>query len=127
MPANSKEVQEAMDEGVNFRLFEVPVEIRGHKAVMRRCENITGADGRIATRMMEGTDHEVDFDTMIVAISASVDYGILGAKPRKWLTENQEEWLPGVFYAGDFVLGPATVVEAVASARRAAEAMIAHL
>ncbi len=125
MPANSMEVQEAINEGIKFCLFEVPVEIRGNKAVMRKCENVVKSDGRIATRMIEGSDHEVEFGSMLVAISANVDYNIFGdEKPEftnGWLTadEGQQTSLPGVFIAGDYILGPATVVEAVESAKKA--------
>lgn len=125
MPANSMEVQEAINEGIKFCLFEVPVEIRGNKAVMRKCENVVKSDGRIATRMIEGSDHEVEFGSMLVAISANVDYSIFGdEKPEftnGWLTadEGQQTSLPSVFIAGDYILGPATVVEAVESAKKA--------
>ena len=48
------------------------------------------SDGRIATRMIEGSDHEVEFGSMLVAISANVDYSIFGdEKPEftnGWLT-----------------------------------------
>lgn len=134
MPANTLEVREAVDEGVEFHLFEVPVAIRGHKAVMRRCENVTRPDGRISTRMIEGTDYEVEFDSMLVAISASVDYSIFGdcerldcEEGRPVTDELQQTSLPGVFLAGDFILGPATVVEAVASAKTAVQGIVKFL
>ena len=66
--------------------------------------------------MIEGSDHKVEFDSMLVAISASVDCSIFGdEKPetnRGWLVtdESQQTSLPGVFIAGDLILGPATVV-----------------
>ena len=69
--------------------------------------------------------HEVEFGSMLVAISANVDYSIFGdEKPEftnGWLTadEGQQTSLPGVFIAGDYILGPATVVEAVESAKKA--------
>ncbi len=133
MPANSLEVSEAVDEGIEFHLFEVPVAVRGNKAVMRRCENVTGPDGRISTKMIEGTDYEVEFDSMLVAISASVDYSIFGEdgikmeNKRPVTDDGQQTSLPGVFIAGDFILGPATVVEAVASAKTAVEGITAFL
>ncbi len=134
MPANSAEVKEAIEEGVKFHIFEVPVAIRDHKAVMRKCENVTGADGRVSTKMIDGTDHEVEFDSMLVAISANVDLGIFGGQEnikieRGWpvTDELQQTSMPGVFLAGDFILGPATVVEAVASAKKAVKGILKHL
>ena len=70
---------------------------------------------------------------MLVAISASIDNSIFGdEKPetnRGWLVtdESQQTSLPGVFIAGDLILGPATVVEAVASAKTAVTGIINYL
>ena len=131
MPANSIEVEEARQEGVKFELFEVPVEIRVNKAVMKHCENVTKPDGRIATKMIDGSEHEVEFDSMLVAISANVDMGIFGDEMPElnnsgWpsVDEFQKTSLGNVYLAGDFILGPATVVEAVASATKAVEGII---
>ena len=84
--------------------------------------------------MIDGTDHEVEFDSMLVAISANVDLGIFGGQEnikieRGWpvTDELQQTSMPGVFLAGDFILGPATVVEAVASAKKAVKGILKHL
>lgn len=132
MPANSLEVSEAREEGVKFVLFRVPVEIRnGNIAVMRLCENYTRQDGSVATRMIEGQDEEVSFDTMIVAVSENVDYGIFSVDTPQvdeggWIVcdDIQQTTLHGVFLAGDFHTGPKTVVHAVASARTAVQGII---
>ena len=134
MPANAREIEEAKEEGVRFCLFEVPVAINGDVAIMRKCENITREDGRIATRMIEGSDHEVRFDHMLVAISANIDLGVFynsdsAASEKGWLklSEEQETSLKGVFAAGDLVLGPSSVVESVASARKAVDSILKHI
>ena len=115
MPANQQEVREAQEEGVKFEIFQVPVAIRkdgdGLVAVVRNCENYTKEDGRLATRILPGTDHDMPFDTMIVSISENVDKNLLGGKT--------PEQMPDVFTAGDFSYGPKTVVEAVQSAKEA--------
>ena len=112
MPANMSEVEESKAEGVEFVLFEVPVEVLDDCVVMRKCENIIREDGSVGTRMLEGTDYEVPFDSMIVAISENVDYSILGEVGLDGAGGN-------VFTAGDFAYGPKTVVEAVVSAKTA--------
>lgn len=133
MPANVAEVQDAIDEGVEFRLFEVPVAIEGQTAIMRKCENVTGPDGRISTKMIEGSDHAVEFDTILVAISSLISLNVFGDEQPElnhgWpvTDECQQTSLPGVFIAGDFILGPATVVEAVKSARTAVEGIRKYL
>ena len=113
MPANQMEVKEAINDGVKFILFQVPVEVKtdGKKTwtVVRACENYTKEDGRIATRMLDGTDSDMEFDSMIVAISENVDKSLLGG--------TDPDAMPDVFLAGDYAYGPQTVVEAVQSAK----------
>lgn len=115
MPANKRELEEARLDGVQFQLFEVPVEIKGDIAVMRKCRNVIRPDGSIATKMIEGQDVEVSFDYMIVAISENVDMSIVPKHP-----EN-------IFMAGDFATGPRTVADAVASAKNAVSDLIEKL
>jgi NADPH-dependent glutamate synthase beta subunit-like oxidoreductase len=80
---------------------------------------------------VEGTEHVIELDTLIVAIGE--DSGVdaltpakssgleitarntVGADPATMLTNR-----PGVFAAGDVVRGPNTVVDAIADGKRAA-------
>ena len=127
MPANKLEVKEAQEDGVKFDVFSVPVEVKtdGDRtyAVVRKCENYTREDGSLATRILEGTDYEMDFDYMIVAVSEGVDKSLLdgvvadGASPEE----------KGIFTAGDYAYGPKTVVEAVQSAKDTVAKVISYL
>lgn len=134
MPANSMEVEETREDGVQFHLFRVPVEIKEDNiAVMRKCENVVDeATGRVKTRMIPGEDIEEKFDHMIVAISENVDYGVLGdgfpQTEKGWpdTDENLRLRDTNVFLAGDFYSGPKTVVEAVASAKTAVEGILRY-
>lgn len=123
MPANQMEVKEAINDGVKFILFQVPVEVKtdGQKTwtVVRACENYTKEDGRIATRMLDGTDSDMEFDSMIVAISENVDKSLLGG--------TDPDTMPDVFLAGDYAYGPQTVVEAVQSAKDCAVRILDYL
>ena len=114
MPANPMEVEEAKADGVQFKVFQAPVEVKEGGVVFCDCENVQPEDGgRVITRIIEGTEHFVECDTLITAISE---------KPAPGLTE-AAQGLPNVWLAGDFLTGPATVVAAVASARTAVEEM----
>ncbi len=114
MPANPLEVEEAKADGVQFKVFQAPVEVRENGVVFRDCENVVPEDGgRVVTRIIEGTDHFVECDTLLVAISE---------KPDPELQEAAKGF-KNVFSAGDFLNGPATVVQAVASAREAIDNM----
>lgn len=133
MPANSSEVHEAIEEGVKFEVFEVPVAVKDNIAVMRKCENVTKEDGRLTTRIIDGTDHDVEFDSMLVAISANVDYSVFEGLDVEMMKgwpvtdDKQQTSVKGLFVAGDFILGPATVVEAVQSAKVAVSGILEHL
>ena len=118
MPANPLEVEEAKADGVQFKVFQAPVEVKDGGVVFRDCENVQPEDGgRVVTRIIEGTDHFVECDTLITAISE---------KPDATLQEAARS-MENVWMAGDFLTGPATVVEAVASAKEAVSQIIAKL
>ena len=133
MPANPLEVEEAKADGVQFKVFQAPVEVKEGGVVFRDCENVVPEDGgRVVTRIVEGTDHFVECDTLLTAISEKPEFGIFGQAPvvlNEWgwpvLSEGQKvEGLSNVWVAGDFCLGPKTVVEAVESARTAVNDMM---
>ncbi len=136
MPANPIEVEEAKADGVQFRVFQAPVELREDGVVFRDCENVVPEDGgRVLTRIIEGTDHFVPCDSLLVAISEKPAYRILAGTSARLdedgvpvlSADGQLEGLDHVWAAGDFRLGPKTVVEAVASAREAVEAILSQL
>ena len=112
MPANPMEVEEAKADGVQFKVFQAPVEVKEGGVVFCDCENVQPEDGgRVITRIIEGTEHFVECDTLITAISEKPDPALREAA----------QGMPNVWLCGDFLTGPATVVAAVASARSAVE------
>ena len=99
-------------------MFQAPVEVKDGGVVFRDCENVQPEDGgRVVTRIIDGTDHFVECDTLITAISE---------KPDAALQESARS-MENVWLAGDFLTGPATVVEAVASAKTAVQEIIEKL
>ncbi len=136
MPANPEEVKEAKADGVQFKVFQAPVEVQDGGVVFRDCENVQPEDGgRVVTRIIDGTDHFVACDTLLVAISERPEFGLFagtGAVLDQWgwpvLAEGQRvTGLLNVWVAGDFCSGPRTVVEAVESARKAVGGILAKL
>ena len=118
MPANPMEVEEAKADGVQFKVFQAPVEVKEGGVVFCDCENVQPEDGsRVITRIIEGTEHFVPCDTLITAISEKPDPAL----------QEAAQGMPNVWLCGDFLTGPATVVAAVASARSALEQMIESL
>jgi glutamate synthase (NADPH/NADH) small chain len=130
MPANPLEVEEAKADGVQFKVFQAPVEVRPGGVVFCDCENIVPeGGGRVVTRIIPGTEHLVECDTLITAISEKPDFLLLsGAEfgADGWPVVSDNGLVSGfrnVYVAGDFRLGPRTVVEAVASARTVVDSL----
>jgi putative selenate reductase YgfK subunit len=142
MPADEEEVEQAEEEGVHFSFLTIPVEVRGDdgKITSLHClrAELGPADesGRRRPVPVEGSDHQMGVDAVIPAIGQGVD--------SKWLeplTDLQwtrrttihvnrvtmETSMAGVFSAGDAVLGPATVIEAIGGGKRAADAIDRYL
>ncbi len=133
MPAYPTEVEEAEAEGVTILASWGPDEIvAGDGGVtgvrLVRCTAVFDDRGRFAPSLDRDSSRQVPADTVIVAIGQEVDEALrehpdLSFDARGILQPSAA----GVFGSGDVVLGPSSVVEAVASARGAASAIDRHL
>lgn len=132
MPANPREVEEAMEEGVKFLFLANPVRILGDGRVegvelIRMRLGEPDASGRRRPIPVEGSEFRVRADNVILAIGQYCDEEFLrslGVEARRGRAVVDEVTLqtsvPGVFAGGDLVLGPSTVIESIATGRRAA-------
>ena len=139
MPAAELEVHEAEEEGIKFHFLTNPVRVLGETKVtgMELQPQELGEfdkSGRRRPVPVEGSGFVMDFDLIIPAIGQSPDRSCLnGDSPDAnrdgtfKVGRKQETSRPGVFAAGDAVLGPATVIEAVAQGNQAAMAVDAYL
>jgi NADPH-dependent glutamate synthase beta subunit-like oxidoreductase len=137
MPAFAEEIEAADQEGIRIETLVTPVRIIGDDGRLAGLEcvrNELGEADRSGRRRpvpIEGTEHVVGLDTLIVAIGE--DSGIDAITPAKssrleitpWNTVRTDPTTmqtnrPGVFAAGDVVRGPNTVVEAIADGKKAA-------
>jgi len=138
MPARAKEVRELEEEGTILDFLLSPIRIHGENEKVTGLECIRNrlskpdATGRRRPIPLEGTEHILPADTVICATGQEVDTQSLRPVNHLDLTRrNQikvdpvtmETSIPGVFAGGDVVTGPATVIEAVASGKKAAEAI----
>lgn len=139
MPADVEEVEQAEEEGVRFSFLTVPMKVVGEDGHVTGLECLRaelvkreGSD-RMSPRPIEGSEHVMEADAVIVAIGQRVDVDCMteGLCDLKWTRRStfdvnmvsMETSEPGVFAAGDAVTGPATVVEAIGGGKRAAEAI----
>jgi len=139
MPARDEEIHHAEEEGIDFRLLNNPVEIfgdeEGHVRAMRCIRMKLGEpdeSGRRRPLPIEGSEFEIEVDTVIVAIgntpnplipSTTPDLetgwkGTIKADPATGRTSKAR-----VFAGGDIVTGAATVIEAMGAGKRAARAI----
>ncbi|MFC1884898.1 NAD(P)-binding protein, partial [Thermodesulfobacteriota bacterium] len=138
MPANKEEIEQAEEEGVELSFLTVPKEIKGKDGKITSLTCVRSElgpeddSGRRRPVPIEGSDFEVEVDAVIPAIGQSVsrkgfkkleDLGWSRRGTIKAEASSMETSMPGVFAAGDAVLGPATVVEAIGGGKRAADAI----
>ncbi len=138
MPAAEAEIQAAEEEGVEIQYLIAPVEVLGKsgKMVGLRCIKMElgepDSSGRRRPIPIEGSEHDLDFDTVLIAVSQSPDIDFIGEKSdletSKWDTiivnkETMETNIPGVFAGGDVYRGPDAVITAMADGKLCAEAI----
>lgn len=140
MPASPSEIEDAETEGIQIAFLTSPVEVLGEngKAIGLRCMRMQlgepDASGRRRPVPVPGSEHELLFDRIIVAISQSPDLsGLDGKTPAKVRVssygtmevdpETLQTNIPYVFAGGDVVLGPSTVIASMGAGRRAAESI----
>ena len=141
MPAQAEEISDLIAEG--NRLLELVSPVRvvredGRLVALECVRNELGApgpDGRRKPVPVPGSEFEVPADSVIVAVGQAAEVSFLdgsrvsvrgdGAIPVD--AETGATVADSVYAGGDAVRGPATIVEACADGRRAAEAICARL
>ena len=130
MPADEEELREAIEDGVQFMELLAPIGVENGQlkcSVMELGE--ADESGRRAP-VDTGKVEYVPADTVIAAVGENIDgtlYEDMGVeldrKGRPVVDANMMTSVEGVYAAGDSRRGPATVVEAIADASKAAAAI----
>ena len=132
MPAAEEELEEALAEGVVFLELLSPISWDGAGLLCRKMK-LGEADGSGRRSAVETEEFAtVPADLVVAAIGEKPDAGFysgfglpLDSRGRPLVDpDTLESPVKGVYVAGDGRLGPATVVEAIADASRAAEAIL---
>ncbi len=148
LPARNEEVHHAIEEGIDFRLLNNPVEILGYNNPQNRRDPKNGLVTGIKCVKMElgepdergrrkpievaGSEFVLDVDTVIISIGTSPNPLIKATT--KGLDVNQKGGIivetqtgattkEGVFAGGDAVTGAATVISAMGAGKVAANAI----
>ncbi|NLA05480.1 MAG: FAD-dependent oxidoreductase, partial [Firmicutes bacterium] len=142
MPANEAEIVAAEEEGVKFHLLANPTRILAEEGRVVGMECIRmelgepDSSGRRRPVPVPGSEFILDVDMIIPAIGQVADLSFLPDKSPVEVTGRgaikadaltMATTAPGIFAAGDAVLGARTVIEAVASANKAADAIDSYL
>jgi len=131
MPADPTEVKLALEEGIDVKFLVAPTKIKREKGKLRvTCIRMELAEpddsGRRRPEPIKGSEFDKKYDSLIAAIGQAPhtpsEFGVSMGKGSTihvdpvTLTTNRI----GVFAGGDAVTGPATVTEALAAGRLAA-------
>ena len=143
MPARAEELHHAEEEGIIFNLLTNPIRFIGgenNAVTATECVKMELGEpddsGRRRPIPIEGSEHIVETDTVIVALGTSPRKFISETSPdlktSKWGTflvdeETGETSKKGVFAGGDIVTGSATVIKAMGAGRVAAQAINEYL
>ncbi|MBQ1371467.1 MAG: FAD-dependent oxidoreductase, partial [Oscillospiraceae bacterium] len=151
LPARKEEVEHAIEEGIDFRLLQNPVEVLGYNNPddPRDPRNgfVTGlkcikmelgepdAKGRRRPVPIEGSEFVLDVDTVVIAIGTSPNPLIKSTT--KGLEVNSHGGIivneaglssrEGVYAGGDAVTGAATVISAMGAGKVAAKGIDEYL
>ena len=139
MPAESKEIEDAKKEGIEFLLQNNIVKILGNSKVEKiECIKTELVKKEGETREVpiniEGSNYEMDIDYVIMAVGSNPEKEILeklGLKLNKWgnieVNENKQTSKEKIYAGGDLVGDKGTVAWAAKAGREAAEAIVAQL
>ena len=133
MPADQEELKLALEDGVIFKELLTPVSLKEGKLTCQVLElGEADASGRRKPVVKEGEFEELEVDTVLMAIGEKVDHDVLRRNgiqvdDKGTISINPDTFetnLENVFIGGDALFGPSTVVEAIAHASKASEAII---
>ena len=138
LPARKEEIEHAMEEGIEFKLLNNPIEIIGDEnnvvSKMKCIEMMLGEmDSSGRRRPIEKPDSEfyIDVDCVIMALGTSpnplIKSTTTGLNTEKWggiiVDETGKTSVEGVYAGGDAVTGAATVILAMSAGRVAAKSI----
>ena len=133
MPASPEEIEEAMEEGIEFVFLASPKRILGNGKVealecIRMRLGEPDASGRRRPIPIESSEFTIEVDAVVPAISQYPESEVFAKhlELTRWRTFDVDETTlqtkqnPKVFAGGDCVLGPSTFIDALFHGRKAA-------
>ncbi|MFN2236677.1 MAG: FAD-dependent oxidoreductase [Anaerolineales bacterium] len=127
LPASQFEIEEALEEGINFTPRKGPNRILGENGKVTGLEvvdveSVFDDEGRFSPKFKPGSEEVWECDTLILAIGQMADLEALGGADDVEITprglvnvnpENGQTSAPDVFAGGDVAYGPRLIIDAV--------------
>jgi formate dehydrogenase (NADP+) beta subunit len=133
LPAIVEEVEEALREGVNIEFLVAPNKIDNRNGVLNlECLRMELGEPDLGRRRrsfpIQGSEFAREFDNIIVAIGQrpEINDGFGLSQPLENTLESKSTLIPsrkGIFVCGDVATGPSSVINAIAMARKCAQAI----
>lgn len=143
LPARAEEVHHAKEEGIIFKLLCNPTKILGDEAGWVKGMEVINmelgepdASGRRRPKAIEGSEHVLDLETVIIAIGQSPNPLLRQTTPdlecATWggiivHDDTMASSKEGVYAGGDAVTGAATVILAMGAGKKAAASIDEYL
>jgi len=140
MPADEEEIEDARAEAVEVITQSIPLRVErreggGLTYVWGPAEMLPaeGPGKRPRPQLIEGVEHRLDVDRVIVAIGQGPDLGWMGDETahgvgdkRGWISTNEfgETAVDGIFAGGDLVNPVADAISAIADGLRAVDGIV---
>jgi len=136
MPASREEVEEAAVEGIHFQYRVGPNRIVGANGVVTgieflRVSRVFDENGRFDPKFIEGSEHILETESVIVAIGQTGEFSFL--RPEDGVTtrggrividpDTLATTAAGIYAGGDAAFGPRIAINAVADGKRAAKSI----
>jgi len=134
------EFDQAKMEGIAFLPRWGPLRFEGEgtvrKAVLQRVTSVFDESGRFSPRYDASDLHQVEVDSVILAIGQRADLSFIGSEDGIEIgpggnirvdPATLETTAPGIYAGGDVAFGPRIVIDAVANGKRAARSIHEYL
>lgn len=137
LPARKEEVNHAQEEGIIFDILTNPTKVLvdnesnviGLEVLDMELGNV-GEDGRASVKKIEGSEHQINCDIIVMALGTSANplatkgSNIKRNEKNLIVTDGTKTSLDKVYAGGDAVTGSATVILAMEAGKKAAQEII---
>jgi putative selenate reductase len=130
MPANEEEIKALIDENIDIIELVNPLKINSRNGKLQSllCQKMQlgekDTSGRAKPVPIEGSEFEIECDTIIPAVGQETDIGFIDDELLKIGNGTYETLVPNVFMGGDALNGGLSIIAAIGDGRKVAQLII---